>query len=164
MLASIFGDTIVNGKNGCKINNEEDYIELSDGDIAHGLEETPLDENDNGVQNIDLNDELGDNDNRIDKKVAFTYRPKRNRASVDSNLTKAVERMTTIVEEQMKKQNEAKIGSAEKMMSLIMELELPPEWLLEAINILMDERKAEFFNVMPPDLRKMWILKEIGIQ
>lgn len=88
---------------------------------------------------------------------------KRIRNSIGISLAKSVDRQTAITEEQIRLQHEPKNTSAEKLMPLIMELELDDAWNIRVIDLLTNERNAEFFAAMAPSLRKKWVMHKLGL-
>ncbi|XP_060170060.1 uncharacterized protein LOC132600733 isoform X2 [Lycium barbarum] len=180
-LALIFGDTVADGRNGCEINDAEDFQnEFSDDDITAEKVTTPASEdvqfvdNDHGCfdQNINFTSNEVTQSSNQDKRAGqrhlaeqptLTSRPKRIRNSIGSSLAKSVDRWTSIAEEQIRLQHEPKNTSAEKLMPLILELGLCDEWNIQIIDLLINERNAEFFAAMAPELRKKWAMSKLAL-
>ncbi|XP_060200117.1 uncharacterized protein LOC132628349 [Lycium barbarum] len=159
-------------KNVCEINDAEDFQnEFSDDDITAEKVTKPASkdvqfvDNDNGCfdQNINFTSNEVTQSSSQDKRAGkrrlaeqptLTSRPKRIRNSIGSSLAKSVDRWTSIAEEQIRIQHEPKNTSAEKLMPLILELGLCDEWNIQIIDLLTNERNAEVFAAMAPELRK----------
>ncbi|XP_070039217.1 uncharacterized protein [Nicotiana tomentosiformis] len=100
---------------------------------------------------------------RLAEEQTLASRPKRIRNSIGISLVKSVDRWTAIAEEQIRLQHEPRNTSAEKLMHLIMELELDDAWNIRVIDLLTNERNAEFFAAMAPPLRKKWVMHKLGL-
>ncbi|XP_060182443.1 uncharacterized protein At2g29880-like [Lycium barbarum] len=159
-LALIFGHTVADGRSGCEINDVEDFQnEFSDDDITTEKVTTPASED---VQFVDNDHGCFDqNINFTTEQPTLTSRPKRIRNYIGSSLAKSVDRWTSIAEEQIRLQHEPKNTSAEKLMPLILELGLCDEWNIQIIDLLTNERNAEFFGAMAPELRKKWAMSKL---
>ncbi|XP_049388879.1 uncharacterized protein At2g29880-like [Solanum stenotomum] len=179
-LALIFGDTVADGRNGCEINDVEDFqSEFTDDDIAAekvtvSAENTQFVDQDDGyfVQNMNFtspeitqssNQEKRAGKRHLDEQPTLTSRPKRIKNSIGNSLAKSVDRWTAIAEEQIRLQHEPKNTSAEKLMPLILELDFDDEWTMQTVDLLVDKRNAEFFAAMPPELRKKWVMRKLGL-
>jgi len=172
-LALIFGDTVADGRNGCEINDVKDFqSEFTDDDIP--AEDTQFVDQDDGyfVQNMNFTSpeitQSSNQENRarkrhLDEQPTLTSRPKRIKNSIGNSLAKFVDRWTAIAEEQIRLQHEPKNTSAEKLMPLILELDFDDEWTMQTVDLLVDKRNAEFFAAMPPELRKRWVMRKLGL-
>ncbi|KAG5591839.1 hypothetical protein H5410_042353 [Solanum commersonii] len=179
-LALIFGDTVADGRNGCEINDVEDFqSEFTDDDIAVEKVTIPAEDiqfvdQDNGyfVQNMNFTSpeiiqsstqEKRAGKRHLDEQPTLTSRPKRIKNSIGNSLAKSVDRWTAIAEEQIRLQHEPKNTSAEKLMPLILELDFDDEWTMQTVDLFVDKRNAEFFAAMPPELRKKWVMRKLGL-
>ncbi|XP_009804065.1 uncharacterized protein LOC107777904 [Nicotiana tabacum] len=177
-LALIFGDSVADGRNGCEINDTEDFQnEFSDEEIPGEKITTPISEDAQSIDHVYLDQNISftstettqstGQDKRagkgcLAKEQTLASRPKRIRNSIGTSLAKSVDRWTTIAEEQIRLQHEPKYTSVEKSMPLIMELQLDDAWNIRVIDLLTNERNAEFFAAMAPALRKKWVMHKLG--
>ncbi|KAG5572115.1 hypothetical protein H5410_061881, partial [Solanum commersonii] len=148
-LALFFGDTVADGRNGCEINDVEDFqSEFTDDDIAAEKVTTPapndtqfVDQDDGYfVQNMNFtspeitqssNQEKRAGKRHLVEQPTLTSHPKRIKNSIGNNLAKSVDRWTAIAEEQIRLQHEPKNTSAEKLMPLIWKLDFDDEWTMQ---------------------------------
>ncbi|XP_019232317.1 PREDICTED: uncharacterized protein At2g29880-like [Nicotiana attenuata] len=178
-LALIFGDIVVDGRNGCEINNTEDFQnEFSDEEITGEKITTPASEDAQSIDHVYLDQNISFTSTkttqstgqdkragkgRLAEEQTLTSRPKRIRNSIGISLAKFVDRWTAIAKEQIRLQHEPKNTFKEKLMPLIMELELDDAWSIRVIDLLTNERNVEFFAAMAPPLRKKWVMHKLGL-
>ncbi|XP_016440075.2 uncharacterized protein LOC107765891 [Nicotiana tabacum] len=178
-LALIFGDTVSDGRNGYEVNDTEDFQnKFSAEEITEEKITTPASEDAQSIDHVYLDQNISftstettqstGQDKRIGKgrlaeEQTLASHSKRIRNSIEISLAKSVDRWTTIVEEQIRLQHEPKNTSVKKLMPLIMELELHGAWNIRVIDLLTNERNAEFFAAMAPSLRKKWVMHKLEL-
>ncbi|WMV42412.1 hypothetical protein MTR67_035797 [Solanum verrucosum] len=154
-------------------------VKFTDDDVAAEkvtipAEDTQFVDQDDGyfVQNINFtspeitqssNQEKRAGKRHLHEQPTLTSRPKRIKNSIGNSLAKSVDRWTAIAEEQIRLQHGPKNTSAEKLMPLILELDFDDEWTVQTVDLLIDKRNAEFFAAMPPELRKKWVMRKLGL-
>ncbi|RWR87796.1 Myb/SANT-like domain-containing protein [Cinnamomum micranthum f. kanehirae] len=152
-LAIIFGDSVVDGRDGFASNDPEPVEAGADDDI--GL--TQADEMDNVFENG-----LEDNDvsvcnarKRQFSSVSTSRHTAKNRANTSRVIIGAVETIANGFSKFANKRSKERL-SVDKCIRNLAELGLPSGLFYKALRFLENERKTEFFVALPPMDRDGW--------